>query len=187
MGETSSKLAPEVLQDLRNTTVFSGEEIQAWYKGYIKDSPGGTLTVEEFKKLYAKFFPDGDATKFSQQIFRTFDAKSTGAIDFREFICALSVSSLGTSEQKLTWAFSVYDASASGKISRTETIEVIKAIYKAMENVLKIPDDESSPETVADKIFRAKNKNPDDKLSVAEFLDGAKKPEKLSVYLFLEM
>ena len=47
----------------------------------------------------------GNAEDFCSHVFRTFDSDDNGFIDFKEFLLAIDVTSAGSPEQKLNWAF----------------------------------------------------------------------------------
>ncbi|KKY20061.1 putative endosomal integral membrane protein [Diplodia seriata] len=195
MGKSQSKLTQQELSDLQKATHFDKKELQQWYKGFLKDCPSGMLTKEEFQKIYKQFFPFGDPSSFADYVFNVFDADKSGSIDFKEFICALSVTSRGKMEDKLDWAFQLYDIDGDGKISYDEMLAIVEAIYKMVGSrqaggrnsadnsqvgsMVKLPEDEDTPEKRVRKIFRMMDKDENGSLDMAEFKEGSKRDETI--------
>jgi Ca2+-binding EF-hand superfamily protein len=180
-------------------SVESRKDIEAdQLLGFLKDCPSGMLTKAEFQKIYKQFFPFGDPSSFADYVFNVFDADKSGSIDFKEFICALSVTSRGKMEDKLDWAFQLYDIDGDGKISYDEMLAIVEAIYKMVrlcfdifgsleimliENVqvgsmVKLPEDEDTPEKRVKKIFRMMDKDENGSLDMEEFKVRSTQPER---------
>ncbi|MDC5615385.1 EF-hand domain-containing protein, partial [Acinetobacter baumannii] len=120
MGKAASKLSNEDLNELKKATKFQTKELKQWYNGFKRDCPSGKLTRDEFIRIHKQFFPFGDPTDCSNYAFDAFDKDKRDAIDFKEFIIALSIASRGTKEEKLRWTFNMYDLDRDGIISYDE-------------------------------------------------------------------
>ncbi|XP_065056736.1 hippocalcin-like protein 1 isoform X2 [Rhopilema esculentum] len=171
MGKAQSKIPPSELQDLAKHTYFDEHELKKWYTAFSRDCPTGRLNKEQFIELYKNFYETVDATKFAEHVFRTFDVNHDNTIDFREFICSLSVTTRGTSDEKLKWAFGIYDIDGNGYITKTEIVSIVQSIQKMVGAL----DDSNTSEEKLLKVFTMFDTNRDGKLSMEEFLEGAKK------------
>ena len=77
---SKSKIPPEQLCELVNHTHFDSKELKKWYNGFLKECPDNQMSKEQFIKLYSSFYAHGNAAKFAQHVFRTFDYNSDGNI-----------------------------------------------------------------------------------------------------------
>ncbi|SAL98960.1 hypothetical protein [Absidia glauca] len=189
MGKSQSKLSPDELGELQKCTKFDKKELQQWYKGFLKDCPSGLLNKTEFQKIYKQFFPFGDPSRFADHVFHVFDEDGNGTIDFKEFIVALSVTSRGRIDEKLSCKCDERTSLLNdddGYISKDEMFRIVDAIYKMVGSMVKLPPDEDTPEKRVAKIFQLMDTDNDGRLSMDEFKEGSQKDptivQALSLY-----
>ncbi len=100
-------------------------------------------------------------------------------------------------EDKLDWAFQLYDIDGDGEISYNEMLQIVEAIYKMVSQTLslmvcwqwlirlqvgsmvKLPADEDTPEKRVRKIFKMMDKDENGSLDMAEFKEGSKRDETI--------
>ena len=173
MGQNSSTLKKEQLNQLANDTKFSKKEIQQWYKGFIRDAPSGYIDRADFRRIYRSFWSLGDSDDFADMVFDQFDLNKNGVIEFQEFIACLSITARGTIEDKLKWAFDLHDVDKDGYISKSECLKTMQALYKMLGRI-KLPDDEQTPELKVKKLFEIMDKDNDERIDYKDFQEGAK-------------
>lgn len=85
------------------------------FSGFISDCPSGKLKKEKVVDMYSMILPEGNAEIFVDHIFRIFDKDENGSIDFKEFMLATDMTTGGSAEERLRWAFKMYDKDGSGE------------------------------------------------------------------------
>ncbi|XP_047671500.1 Kv channel-interacting protein 4 isoform X1 [Tachysurus fulvidraco] len=177
---------PEGLEQLEAQTRFSRKELQILYRGFKNECPSGVVNEDTFKDIYAQFFPQGDASTYAHFLFNAFDTDHNGAVSFEDFVMGLSILLRGTVQEKLNWAFNLYDINKDGYITKEEMLDIMKAIYDMMGKwtypILK----EETPRQHVEIFFQKMDKNKDGVVTIDEFIDCCENDENImrSMQLF---
>ncbi|XP_053445273.1 calcineurin subunit B type 1-like [Nycticebus coucang] len=172
----------EASHPLEMCSNFGADEIKTLGKRFKKldlDS-FGSLSVEAFMSL-----PELQQNSLVQRVIDRFDTDGNGEVDFKEFIQGVSQFSVkGDKEQKLRFAFPIYDMDKDGYISNGELFQVLKMMVR---NNLK----DTQLQQIVDKTIINADKDGDGRISFEEFcavvggLDIHKKMV-VDVWLFLK-
>lgn len=82
----------------------------------------GSIDKDEFMSI-----PGVSANPLAARIMEVFDTDNSGDVDFQEFITGLSIfSGRGSKDDKLNFAFKIYDIDKDGYISNGELFIVLK-------------------------------------------------------------
>lgn len=117
MGQAQA-MPEDELMILTDSTHFQKEDLERWYKTFMKSYPDGLMNQQQFFDVYGKVY---SADKnIAINLFKSFDANGDGFVSFRELMITLSLSTKGSKEEKLQWLFNVYDFDGNGRITLDE-------------------------------------------------------------------
>ncbi|XP_059422822.1 calcineurin subunit B type 1-like [Carassius carassius] len=155
-----SKMGNEASYPLEMCSHFDADEIKRLGKRFKKldlDN-SGSLSVDEFMSL-----PELQQNPLVQRVIEIFDTDGNGEVDFKEFIEGVSQFSVkGDKEQKLRFAFRIYDMDKDGYISNGELFQVLKMMVG---NNLK----DTQLQQIVDKTIINADKDGDGRISFEEF------------------
>ncbi|XP_068910792.1 Kv channel-interacting protein 4 isoform X2 [Tenebrio molitor] len=179
--ETPPRYRPDSLEALCKATRFTQAEIKRIYRGFKAECPTGVVKEETFKMIYSQFFPQGaNTSQYAHYVFNTLDQDHSGLISFEDFVQNLSILSRGSLDEKLRWAFTLYDINGDGCITREEMTDIVSAIYDLMGKVAEPSVDEDTVKDKVDRIFQKMDKNKDGVVTLDEFLECCRKDEDIS-------
>ncbi|CAF1556343.1 unnamed protein product [Rotaria magnacalcarata] len=169
---SSTELTDKQIALLKANTQYSEEEIRQWHAGFIRDCPSGRLDKKRFVDVYRQFYPSGKPDNYCKYAFTTFDTNHDGSVDFSEFLLAMTATSKGDLDDRLTVAFEMYDISNDGLIDLKELTMLLTAMYDLVGETDRTGD--RDPKKRAAIIIQKLDVSGDKKLSKAEFIAGCK-------------
>ncbi|KAI8849370.1 calcineurin subunit B [Chytridium lagenaria] len=161
MGTGSSKLQEPELEHLKTITTYSNDQINRLYGRFkqLDKARSGTIRTEDILAI-----PELAMNPLANRIVSVIDAEGRNEINFKQFLQNLSVFSKDTKrEQKLEFAFKVYDVNGDGVIDNAD----LKAILKLM--VGKSLAEEEIQQLVDKTILEADTIDKDGSISFEEF------------------
>ncbi|KAK9473525.1 uncharacterized protein V1510DRAFT_429332 [Dipodascopsis tothii] len=157
MGAGGSQLLDEIVE----TTNFDHDEVDRLRKRFMKLDKDSSGTIDKSEFLVV---PAIATNPLASRLIAIFDEDGGGDVDFQEFISALSAfSSKGGREEKLRFAFNVYDIDRDGYISNGELFIVMKMMVG---NNLKA----QQLQQIVDKTIMEADEDGDGKISFEEFV-----------------
>uniref|UniRef100_A0A8C2E5I6 Kv channel-interacting protein 4 n=1 Tax=Cyprinus carpio TaxID=7962 RepID=A0A8C2E5I6_CYPCA len=183
---SAARHRPEALEQLEAQTRFSRKELQILYRGFKNECPSGVVNEDTFKEIYAQFFPQGDASTYAHFLFNAFDTDHNDSVSFEDFVMGLSILLRGTVQEKLNWAFNLYDINKDGYITKEEMFDIIKSIYDMMGKCTYPMLKEETPRQHVEIFFQKMDKNRDGVVTIDEFIDCCQNDENImrSMQLF---
>uniref|UniRef100_A0A8C7J4A5 Potassium voltage-gated channel interacting protein 2 n=2 Tax=Oncorhynchus TaxID=8016 RepID=A0A8C7J4A5_ONCKI len=177
---------PEGLDKLQEQTKFNKKELQVLYRGFKNECPSGVVNEESFKTIYSTFFPQGDSGAYAHFLFEAFDTNKNGSVSFEDFVFGLSIILRGTINDRLNWAFNLYDLNKDGCITKEEMMDIMKSIYDMMGKYTYPCMQDEAPREHVESFFQKMDRNNDGVVTIDEFIESCQKDENImqSMQLF---
>ncbi|KAI9855271.1 MAG: Calcineurin subunit B [Vezdaea acicularis] len=156
MGDSSQ----QAFEKIALGSNFDKEEVDRLRKRFMKldKDNSGTIEREEFLSL-----PQVSSNPLATRMIAIFDEDGGGDVDFKEFVSGLSAfSSKGNKEEKLKFAFKVYDIDRDNFISNGELFIVLKMMVGS-----NLKDQQL--QQIVDKTIMEADLDGDGKISFEEF------------------
>ncbi|CAL4120804.1 unnamed protein product, partial [Meganyctiphanes norvegica] len=127
--------------------------------------------VKEVFDGYGGFFHIGEEASYTKYVFGQFFLSQNTHTGFEDFVTILGELSRGTTNEKLQWAFNLYDINGDGYITKEEMLDIVTAIYSLMGRNTVPTLEENTTQDHVDRIFEKLDMNGDGVVTMEEFME----------------
>jgi len=121
------------------------------------DTVGDTKKSCNFKQ-FCKIIGEGKLTKDEcKALFKVYDVNKDGSISWHEYVCAMSLVTRGSMDEKVALVFHSFDENGDGKVSKEELAKAVRLFS------------EDGAAFFVDKVFKACDTDRNGTIDVTEF------------------
>jgi Ca2+-binding EF-hand superfamily protein len=132
MGQASSKSIGNTI----NLTHFDKKEISNLENIFYNEKNLKSVSRNDLRIIYSKYFPFGDPSLFVDLVFRLFSNSSNdNNIGFSSLIQAWSIVSRGNLDERIKWSFKFHDYDQDGRINRDDVTTILNACIQITRGV----------------------------------------------------
>uniref|UniRef100_A0A7S4PLY3 EF-hand domain-containing protein n=1 Tax=Paramoeba aestuarina TaxID=180227 RepID=A0A7S4PLY3_9EUKA len=168
----SQSLKKEDLDELQKQSHFHKKELQTMYKQFKKEAPNSEIPKADFVEVLQQMGISDPL--LHDVIFKALDRKREDKITFQDLVFALSIMARGTKEERIDFAFSMYDLDNTGYITRKNMLDIVTSFFNLVGPQLALSGKKyESPEELVDDFFVLLDLDRDDHISLEEYKQGA--------------
>jgi len=178
--ETKSKIEESnknrCLSELSKTP-FELKELQEMYNSFMSlpsASLNSSLTIEDFF-LFLQKWPIGRLVEtdklYKEAIVDYFDTNHDGSISFKEYCIGMSGLIKGSPDDKIRFAFKIYDTNNNGSIEKQEMVSYLATQYRVFKDEISY----TMATYYTEEIFRVYDTDKNDVLSFDEFKNACER------------
>jgi len=171
MGNTAARhrlKAKDFAYISKNTAFLSRDIVADYYTDLVTRCSDGKMEAQEFKKIFRLAFPERPEDKLDLLTAKVANAEKTdGKIPLHTIGMLLYLFCEGKTEDNLGQMFNLFDEDGNGSIN-------VEELLNMMAFFIEIGADAGSVDlaTVMAEMFQGGDRNSDDKLTKAEFIQG---------------
>jgi len=166
------KLTSDEIDELMVCSHFDRNELNDLFQEMLKKYPNGQMSQSQFVDFLNRLGMKN--SNIVQILFKVFDLNKDSTVDFKEVVCGLSVLARGTTQERIRFAFQIYDFNGDGRLSKEEVFSIIMSVYNFVGKMNR-GDPTVAALDIVDQLFLDVDVNNDGFLSLAEFEKGCLK------------